>query len=174
MENVRTKLKKFIRKNNIILLLAALLLIVLLSVSSVFNKDINTESPNQADTYSSQYVNELETRLSGIITGINGVEECEVMLTLDGGVEYIYAEDSQHSQSGGEKESSEGKTSLTVLSDKQSGEKAVVVKEIYPEIKGVAVVCKGVNSPSVTLAVTDTASTVLGISPDKVCVIIEE
>ena len=172
MGNVRTKLKTFIRKNNIILLIAALAVILLFCSPSLFgNKKEVTET--DTDTYSGEYAKALETRLEGIVTGINGVESCRVMVTLDGGIEYVYASDNQHSTSSGKKESSEGKTSLTVLSDKQSGEKAVVVKEIYPEIKGVAIVCKGVDSPSVILEVTKAASTVLGINSDKVCVIIE-
>ena len=173
MGNVRTKIWSFIRKNNLLLLLAALLVFVLLGTSSFFGTDSKSTEEVLADTYSAQYASELENKLSGIITGINGVDSCEVMITLDSGVEYIYASDSEYSESNGDKQSSDEKSSLTVLSDKQTGEKAVVIKEIYPEIKGVAVVCKGIDSPTVTLAVTDAASTVLGISADKVCVIIE-
>ncbi len=178
MGNVRTVNLKtvfaFLKKNGNALLIGALGLIALLTVIQPGNSGEET-AEIQVDAYSAGYATELESRLCSIISGINGVNSCEVMVTLDGGVEYIYASDSQHSQSSGENkgESSEGKSSLTVISDKQSGEKAVVVKEIYPEIKGVAVVCKGIDSPAVTLAVTDTASTVLGISADKVCVIIE-
>ncbi len=173
MGNVRTKIQSLIKKNKLLPVFAALLVVILVVMSLFSDTQSKTNEPETTDTYNSQYATALETRLSGIVMGINGVDSCEVMITLDGGVEYIYASDSQHSQSSGDKESSEGKSSLTVLSDKQSGEKAVVVKEIYPEIKGVAVVCKGIDSPTVTLAITDAVSTVLGISANKVCVIIE-
>ncbi len=60
-----------------------------------------------------------------------------------------------------------------MITDKQTGEKALIVTEKYPEINGVAIVCDGPESASIILSVKNAAATVLGIDTGKVCVIMK-
>ncbi len=176
MGNVRTNSLKTvlnkIKKSNLLIIVAAVLVLMLVFAS--FTAEKGDITPEKAiDLYNKQYCISLEEKLETVVYAVNGIEKCVAMVTLKGGVEYIYASDNQQSHTSGDKESMEEKSNVTVLSDKQQGEKAVVIKELYPEINGVALVCKGNNSPSVILAVKNAAATALGISTDKVCVIIE-
>lgn len=148
-----------------------IMLILFFTVLPTEKKD--TEKVVQYDA--AAYVSELEARMERIIGGINGVEECDVMITLKSGIEYKYASDTQISDAtdSQEKKSSNSRADIAVVSDKERGETAVVVKEIYPEINGVAVICKGTDSNALRFDICNTASTVLGVGLDKVYVLIK-
>ena len=45
-----------------------------------------------------------------------------------------------------------------------------VVKEIEPTVRGVMIVCKGADSPSIKETVLESVTKALNISSDKVCI----
>lgn len=175
MKNVawsKDRTVSFIRKNFvwIILGVVGVLLLCLSSVSS--NKGQNE---SQKENYCQAYVDNMEEKLGEIVCEIAGVKNCNVMITLKSGIEYVYATDESantdvNETGGDKKEQSEEK--ITIVADKQIGEKAVVVKERYPEISGVAIICNAADSPALTLALKSAASTALGIDTGKVCVVL--
>ena len=175
MDSVKGKrgwAKKLINSKYAIPLIGLGLMVILFFVIYTPKESV-AESKTQYDA--AAYAAELERRLEKIIGGIEGVEECDVMITLKSGIEYKYASDTQisdatHSQ---EKKSSNSRADIAVVSDKERGETAVVVKEIYPEINGVAVICRGADSTALRFDICNTASTVLGIGLDKVYVLIK-
>ncbi len=148
-----------------------LMLILLFVIYTPKGKSVDTKPEYDAAAYAS----DLETRMEKIIGGIEGVEECDVMITLKSGIEYKYASDTQISDAtdSNEKKSSNSRADIAVVADKERGETAVVVKEIYPEISGVAVICRGTDSNALRLDICNTASTVLGVGLDKVYVLIK-
>lgn len=160
-------------KKNIILVILGLVGIVLLVVSS--GSGDKQQQSVEEDDFCAAYVENMENKLSEIVCDIAGVKDCKIMITLKSGIEYVYATDESANtnvnESGGDKkEQSEEK--ITIVADKQIGEKAVVVKERYPEINGVAIICEAKESPTLTLALKSAASTALGIDTGKVCVVL--
>lgn len=175
-------LKSFLKKNNMIVLLGCAGLLLVIMASSFFNEGDAVASEDAQAIDCEEYVTQLEQRLGTVLSGIPGVESCEVMITLKTGVEYVYEKDV--SDSGSENDDSadsvnksavsyDKQTTVAVISDKASGEKALVISEIYPEINGVAVICSGSDSATVKLSVINAVSTVLGISSGRVCVIMK-
>ncbi len=115
---------------------------------------------------------ETEVRMKKILSGIDGVGEVELMLTVDVGSEQFFAADRALSYSGNtaSPESYTREESYVVLS-RDGEEEMVVAKSIYPLYRGAVIVCDGGNDPKVKLAVTEAVSALTGLGAEKISVI---
>ena len=127
---------------------------------------------SRIDTIS--YIAEQERKLCEILKKIDGVSEPFVMITLDSSSEYIYAS----KQSIKESVSKDGNTTqkdiqkdIILYEDEKKAKSPILVKEIQPKIKGVAVVCKGISGADMQLKIINLVSTVLNLPTNKVYVI---
>lgn len=110
-----------------------------------------------------------EDRLKTILSQIEGVGEASVMVT--------YYESAKQELAYEKKTDKKGETS-NGFGGESSDEKAVmsdgepvILKEIYPQVKGVIVVADGAKSSSVREAITEAVSTSLGIAVHRICVL---
>ena len=120
--------------------------------------------PNGKDTDESfeYYSVELETRIRELISHIAGVDDVSVMITLDCGSEYVYAQNS---------DASDGRViSDYVVISADGGDAPVQLKEIYPRVRGVAVVCSGGDTVAVKTKITELLTASLGISSNRITV----
>ena len=141
--------------------------IILIAMSSLFQTDKSKSNvaDNTAVDYSS-YSKETEQKLTDIVSSISGVGECKVMITFETGSENVYATDSENKND----ESSQSNKDEYVLYDSQSGEKALLIKEKYPTVQGVSVVCSGGDNVEVREAVINTVTSLFNISANRVSV----
>lgn len=126
---------------------------VLLLAAGFFGKSSYGEpgTEEKTDVQVQFYTETLEKRIEELCCRIQGIEEAHVLLTLDGGSEFVYAEN----------ESSAARDYVILQgSDAQA---PVLVQEIYPRIRGVAVVCTRGNDSAVRLTVTELLAAALGI-----------
>lgn len=134
--------------------------------------------PKTADTEYS-YAEDIEKRLTNLITSISGAGKAKVMVTLENGVESVYAADEKQEQersseekSGGmevnEKNSSENE--YIILQSNGSRDEGMVIKVIQPKIRGVAIVCEGADSAYVQQRITQTVTAVLDIGASRVSI----
>ncbi len=134
-----------------------------------------------ADDVSSKYITQLEDRMMSIVSSIEGVGKVKILVTLENGTEYVYAEEGKSS---GERSQSFDQGQLVKSEENAStekkyilldidgtGEQALLLKQVEPKIKGVVVVCEGAGNPVVNQRVTTAVTTALGISSTRVCVI---
>ena len=112
------------------------------------------------------YEQMIETKLCELVTSIYGVGDAVVMVTLESGEEQVYAHDTNEKASD---TCIETESSLTVI-ETDDGDRAIVLKQIQPTIKGVAIVCEGANAVTVREAVVSAVSTVLGIPSSRVSI----
>ena len=124
-----------------------LLLSGMWSGRSTAEKEIETEENIRLAFYTET----LEKRIAELCCELQGIEEAYVLLTLDGGSEFVYAENQSPSARD------------YVILQGSDAESAVLVKEIYPQIRGIAVVCTRGNDSSIRLTVTELLSAALGI-----------
>lgn len=121
------------------------------------------------------YADQLEQRLSSIITNVEGVGSCRVMVTLENGVEYVYANEQKSGSNRVEGDSGlsqkDDSEQSVILIDTESGRDGLLVTELQPTIKGVMVVCQGGGSEEVCARVTEAVATVLNITTKRVCVV---
>ena len=101
-----------------------------------------------------------------ILEKIDGVGKADVMVTVVGTEEYIYAEEEKIKT--GENDSSEEKQYVIIGSN---GDKQALLKKIVsPEISGVVIICEGGDSNIIKERVYNTISAVLNISSQKIYV----
>ena len=141
-----------------IIVAMGLVAIVLIAFSSFFQSNDNKATEDETSFDYSQYSDETKKQLTNIVSSIDGVGDCEVMITFEYSSENVYATDS------------ENKNDEYVLYDSQSGEKALLIKEKYPTVQGVSVVCSGGDNVEVREAVINTVTSLFNISANRVSV----
>ncbi len=154
------------KKRKIIIALG-LVGVLLLLLSEVLPTGVNkkAEEKQQSPSYS-EYVAKLETDTASLISTIDGVGRCQVMITLREGTENIYARNA-------DEEIRDGSNSAKheyVLYDGEQGEEALLVKERFPPVQGVAVVCDGADNTVVRTCVVNTVSALFNVSVSKISV----
>ena len=97
-----------------------------------------------------------------MICSASGVGDAHVVVTLDRTGEFVFAQN--------EDENENSKSTDYVIVNSGEGEEAVLISEIYPKVRGVAVVCTGGNNAAVKKKVTELISSALGISSSKIAV----
>lgn len=113
----------------------------------------------------SSYTEKLEGRIKKLCLAIDGIDNADVLVTLECGSEYVYA-DNVNTKSRGD--GSYDLSSDYLIIDDGNGTSPVTVTEIYPRIRGVAVVCSGGDSVSVQKKLTELLSAALGIGANKI------
>ena len=159
------------------LLVAAGVLGMVLIALSGRNEPAAADLPAQPSVR--EYTEQLEQRLAQVIEGIDGAGECRVMVTLENGVEYLYATEQKSDSSLAEKNSGTGSDrtqadtsqASVILVDTGNGKQGLLVTEIQPTVKGVVVVCAGGDNPAVCERVTAVISTAFDMVSRRVCVV---
>ena len=120
------------------------------------------KQPEQQNAQQSEQ--QLQQRLEEIISQIDGVGECSVMLTFEESERSVYAvEDSvsQEQDRQADSSSSSSQKRLVLVENGEGGNQPVLEKTVRPQVNGVVVVCQ---------QVTEAVTTVLGIRSTQVCV----
>lgn len=149
----------FSAKGRIWLLLGGMIcgIFLLILGSSMQESEGGTATPHTEDLSALQsYEQRLEKEIAALCDEVAGVGQAEVMVHLKGGTRVLYATDEK------------GKPTLV---GSGSSEQALPSTVLLPEIAGVAVVCRGGNSPSTQQALISLISTALGIPTNRVSVV---
>ena len=166
------------KKTTFILLIIGFIGIALIFLSDIFQPSAKSSKQTQTSSDSSgNFEIQTEKRLESIIGEINGVGRVQVLVTVQSGVENIYETDSKVSygktQTAGNEDlqqSNSSESSHVIVDNENGGQRALLTKQIQPEILGVVVVCDGGGSPDVRESVVDTVSTALGIATNRISV----
>ena len=106
---------------------------------------------------------ELEGRLSAILSKIEGAGNVSVVLTVKRGMERVLAQNMEQSE--------DRRSSETVRLRKGSGEEeAVLLVQKYPEFQGALVVCEGGDDPQIRLQITQAVSALTGLGTARISV----
>lgn len=173
----KTKLKEQNKKILIALGLFAGVVLIILSFFTPNNKNSsgnNSISNNLTSIDTESYITEQERKLCEMLKRVDGVSEPFVMITLYSSSEYIYASKQsikESSSKDGEIIQRDVQKDIVLYEDEKKAKSPILVKEIQPKIKGVAVVCKGVGSADMQLKIINLVSTVLNLPTNKVYVI---
>ncbi|MGN0630483.1 MAG: hypothetical protein ACI4JN_04060 [Ruminococcus sp.] len=171
------KLKNLMKGENSVRLvvIAGLAGLAFILMSSWFPDDKGEESQKLSEITSDntsetdqtvRYTEILEERLEKMLSEIDGVGSCSVMITVSGGVSYSYAQNAE--QQIGENVN-EIKKQFVVL-DKDSGDSPLLESVRNPEIIGVIIACEGGEHNVVRECVISAAGAVLGIPSNRICV----
>lgn len=172
MNKINELISKLKKGGNIkIVVFMGLAGILLIMFSELFFSNDNEQKENviKSENISGNYENyayDMENQLKRILEKIDGVGKVDVMVTVVGTEEYIYAEEEKIKT--GENDSSEEKQYVIIGSN---GDKQALLKKIIsPEISGVVIICEGGDSNIIKERVYNTISAVLNISSQRIYV----
>ncbi len=159
-------IKIFKNKNNRIIFIIFIIGVVLV-LTAQHHKDTyggeNVSAPASAVSVRNE-----EERLAGMLAQIEGAGRVSVMITYESGTEKSLAYETKTSSRENSGERSEDRKAVT------SGGEPMVVKEVYPQVKGVIVAADGADSASVKTAIREAVTASLGVSAHKVCIFKKE
>lgn len=124
---------------------------------------IEDETPAVALT-AVQVERALEQRVGSLLTAVEGVGECRVLVTLESTARQVYASRLSGSGSGTADEE------VLVVST-EAGPAGLLLTTLQPAVKGIAVACKGGSDPAVQQRVIQVVATAFHISERRVCVV---
>lgn len=146
----------------------AILLLIYFNGFETVNDGKTSQKTKLYNDYS-QYTDNLESRLSSVLSKVKNAGNVDVMITLCSNPELVIAYNIEEKTI----TNSNGSQTVTVVKDpiliNQSGStNALILTELLPEIKGVIIVAQGAKDVSVRLDLLNATKTVLGISLDKI------
>ena len=171
MIDLKEKIIEFLKKPKVLVVIGIFGMLVILA-SSFFDGKAEKIQPTEQYT-AEQYKQDLEQSVGQIVSRITGDRKPTVVITLESGIRYSYADEAQtdtESSSGTQNaESRESKKqSYITVKNSDGGESALLVTEIMPEIRGVAIVCDGVDSEIAIERVKNAVTAALNITSKRV------
>lgn len=180
-EKLKAKLPK--SKSGFLIILGIFGLVLVL-VSSIDTNDKSEVSATENITKVNQsigsgdYVLQVESKLERVISDMLGKSPVTVMVTLESGTEYVYADevktdaDVTKDQSALKTQQSDSnQKTYIVVKDSEGNEHPLIVTEKMPTVRGVVVVCDNGETTAVASAVRLAVKSALNVSDDKICII---
>lgn len=159
-------LKRLTSKKGSLIIGAMVLVGVLLLTLPTEKKEESPIGNAESLVTVSTYTEKLEEKIRSLCTAVDGAGKVRVLVTLDCSSEFIYADNRKEDvDASGSSYSSD----YLIIEDK-NGTSPVTVTEIYPKIRGVAVVCDGGDEPTVKAKLTELLAAALGISSGRISV----
>lgn len=152
MSESAAKLGRKIKSGKLFEIIVVVILILVVAVI-VFTTLTDRETSAETGGDSADYVQELEGRLSKVLSKMEGAGEVSVFVTVASEGEKVLAVETVQSEDG-------TVTTTPIL----SGGEPVVLEELMPEITGVLIVAEGANDLNVRFNLLEAAASVLNIN----------
>lgn len=149
-----------------------MLMILLSEVLPEKKKEVPETDAEQVvcDEDTELFKRQTEQELKEMLEQIQGVGSCEVMVTVEGTTEYVYAENISRNTDENADRKSDRLDETVVVIESNGDKQALVRRVIKPQIGGVMIVCEGGGNTRVNERVLKAVSTALNISSSRVCV----
>ncbi|MBE7074438.1 MAG: hypothetical protein E7376_00435 [Clostridiales bacterium] len=155
----------------LVCIFAIILVIVYSSTKSTSSVEISNSEFSTED-----YSIYLEDKLSNILSGISGAGKVNVMITLDGGMNYEYATEKEEvtttTDVGG---STNTKTTINeevVIVTINGKSTPLIIKESYPKIIGVVIVASGAVNAQVKLNIMRATVALLNVEENNIEILV--
>ena len=158
--------------------LAGILIIFLSGILDNNDKKaiVNVNKELSAEEYCTNLENQLCKQIEQVVGG-----KVNVMITLETGVEYIYASEAKNNESEIENDNYDNgqkvqkdkqvQNNFILYKDENGNEVPLVVTQIMPNIKGVVIGCENGQNEVISSVVKNLVTTALDVNDDKVCVV---
>lgn len=165
LQNIKTK---FLKPKNLVI--AGIIGLVLIFLSSVESDEPKT---NETVFSAEEYKENLKAEIEDLVSTIIGNDDVNCLITLEGSVEYSYADTLEKTtrDKDGEKDKSadsEIKEGYIVVKTADGGEQPLLITETMPKIRGVAIVCYMGDNEAVAEKIKKSVTAALNISSKKV------
>lgn len=169
-------LNKYIKifKSPRFLVIAGITGILLIFISSFFSGGTSeTDSYKSAEITPESYKEMLEADITETVKDITGSKNVSVIITLESGIRYSYADTREESVS--EKKENENtisdnelKEGYIIVKSADGGEEALLVTTQMPEVRGVAIVCDGGDNEYICEKIQNAVTAALNITSKRV------
>ena len=159
IDSIRIQLMTNVGRRKMAIALLAFVIVLI----SIIGKISSAGSQKEVVEDTPSYEEELETRLEEIISSVDGVGKCKVMITLEKDDRKIFAKDSYNKEN-------ENKYEYVIVKNGNGDNDGLVESTVMPEIRGVAVVCDGGDSAVVRTEVVSLVSSVFSVSSARISV----
>jgi stage III sporulation protein AG len=162
---------KNIGKEKIILLGLAGILLIASSYFENIGHDNTNEEQETSKELNSDYESYIKKNIKEMIENIDGISNVKVMVTFKSGSEKVLKEDTEDNKT---KEGDTSKKKTTVIFNQSEGDSPYVIKEIYPQIEGVAIAASGENLQNKKGEIINMIAALFDIQVHKISVISNE
>lgn len=176
MNNIFLKYKDKL-KNPKALIILGIAGIVLIFLSSLGSQNEQSQNPDTLFTEFSveDYRLKLTEDVEKIVKQITGNSDVTVVITLESGMRYKYADVTEGSSADKTENdtvssSSESKQDYITVKTSDGGEQALLVTAQMPEIRGVAIVCVGGDNELIAEKIENTVTAALNITSHRVSI----
>ncbi len=173
MNELLNKIKEMkLNKKTVFLFAAGILAVVVFIFAETSEGEyVGSASSQYSVVSSSEYIKNTEKELERLISEIGGAGETDVMITLESCYENVYAKSYKNDKSQSDSKDEDAfEEEYVIIKKGSSNEESLVIKVYEPQIKGVAVVCRGGDVPLVKKAITEMVCALFDISSAAVSV----
>ncbi len=172
---LRNIIKKITSSGNRVKLITfiGLLAMLLIFLSEVIPKSSTGKAAaesEQSRDMSGDYVSGMEERLGKLLSEIKGVGRAEIILSVEGSEEYVYAEELETEANTKDNTQAESYKNKVLVVERSGGDEALVKKVLSPKFNGALVVCEGGYDQAVRERVIKAVSAALDLPTSKICV----
>lgn len=168
------KIKKWslVLKNKKAILALGIIGVLLIFLSGLLPTDTQeTKSVTEFDVEA--YKQTLEKDVTKLSKDISGCKSVTVVITLEGGIKYNYADETKSGENNRNSDSttetsSDSEQTRVIVTDSSGNEKAVVVNEELPQIRGVAVVYNGPNNEQTNEKIKNALMATLSVTSKRI------
>ncbi len=194
-EKIRSRMAKWLKRDNLLILLLAGVLLVVIALPTE-KKSREQQNPGAVTGSSGGAVQEsisvgagfsdveeyaayLEKRLENTLSQVSGVGAVQVMITLEATQELVLEKDQQTQSSSTTEEDSQGgsryshqtsRSENTVYHSSGNSE-PYVIKTLLPRVEGVVVVAQGAGTGNINRNITDVVQALFDVEVHKVKVV---
>lgn len=158
----------------VIAIFCAILLLIYFSTFTSSNSQKNTLTTLTTE----EYAEYLENKLCNVLTHISGAGKVKVMITLECGVEYIYAtnttEETTSQTSNGNTTTKTTKKDEVLLVSVSGKSSPIILQENLPKVGGVLVVASGAKNISVRLELQKAVEALLEVNSKDIEILVGE
>ncbi|MEE1198514.1 MAG: hypothetical protein U0K54_05145 [Acutalibacteraceae bacterium] len=120
-----------------------------------------------------EYREQLESNVESVVKSISGAKSVSVMVTLDTGVTYNYADETRYNKSDRQSSdttdvSTDSENKYIVVTDASGNEKPLIINEQLPLVRGVAVIYSGNGSRVVSEQIKEALMATLDITSKRI------
>lgn len=138
-------------------------------------EDTSKEGEGAAKSYEGEsaadYTEYMESRLKSVLSGMAGLSQVSVMITVKDNGERITAKDVSMSTGSSDNASQSSTTESTVMQDGDGMSLPYVTRYVQPDVEGVVVCCKGAENADTVLQITNAVQALFDVPVHKIVIL---